>query len=94
MSFFNKRKDRADQNKQNAVKPWAPTNPRLASNLPLSSLKSEESVTLPITQPHNILRTNSVGSKNCRYEFDAQDGAKGTIHVSGGVFKVKHVVWE
>mgnify|MGYP000999237843 CR=1 FL=1 len=63
------------------------------NEMQVASLKSNESVTLPITQLHNILRTNSVGSNNCRYEFDAQDGSRGTIHVSAGAFKVKEAKW-
>ena len=42
---------------------------------------------------HNILQTNSVGSKNVRYEFDVQSGACGEIHVKGGVFLPKATVW-
>lgn len=43
---------------------------------------------------HNILQTNSVGSKNVRYEFDVQSGAYGEIHVKGGVFLPKATVWK
>jgi len=58
------------------------------------ALKNGESATIPLQMSHNVLYTGFTGSKNTRYEFDVQDGAKGEIHVSGGVFKIKNVVWK
>ena len=57
------------------------------------TLKNGESATIQLTTRYNALQTNSVGSPNTRYEFNVQDGAHGEIHVSGGVFKVKNVIW-
>ncbi|AEW22279.1 hypothetical protein BFO_0276 [Tannerella forsythia 92A2] len=45
---------------------------------------------------NNLLQTNAVVGLNGRlerYEFAVQDGARGTIHVKGGIFDKKNVVW-
>lgn len=57
------------------------------------SLKNGGSAQITLTMRHNILLTNSVGSKNVRYAFEARDGAMGELHVKGGVFQVKTVRW-
>lgn len=57
------------------------------------ALKNGESARVPLTQRQNILLTNSVGSKNVRYAFEAQNSAVGELHVKGGVFLPKTMVW-
>ncbi|MGP1446790.1 MAG: hypothetical protein ACTTKO_04570 [Candidatus Limimorpha sp.] len=45
---------------------------------------------------NNLLQTNSVAGHNGRlekYEFAVHDSAHGAIHVKGGIFDKKNVVW-
>ena len=57
------------------------------------SLQNGGSAQIKLTMRYNILLTNSVGSKNVRYAFEARDGAIGELHVKGGMFQVKTVQW-
>ncbi|MFY9263035.1 MAG: hypothetical protein GX483_00710 [Actinomycetaceae bacterium] len=60
----------------------------------VASLRENETVTIPLELNWNILQTNTIGSKNARYEVKVDDGARGTIHVSRGLFLVNDVVWK
>ena len=53
-------------------------------------------VTIPLKMKNNLLQTNSVAGHNGRlekYEFAVHDSAHGAIHVKGGIFDKKNVVW-
>ena len=66
------------------------------NNTEVASIKNGESVTIPIKMRNNLLQTNAVvglTGRLERYEFAVQDGARGTIHVKGGIFDKKNVVW-
>lgn len=66
------------------------------NNTEVASIKNGESVTIPIKMRNNLLQTNAVVGLNGRlerYEFSVQDGASATIHVKGGIFDKKNVVW-
>ena len=66
------------------------------NNIEVASIKNRESVTIPLKMKNNLLQTNSVVGLNGRlerYEFAVQDGARVTIHVKGGIFDKKNVVW-
>ena len=57
------------------------------------TLKNGESAQITLTMRQNILLTTFVESKNGRYAFEAQNGAVGELHVKGGVFLPKTMVW-
>ena len=57
------------------------------------TLQNGASVQITLTMQQNILLTNSVGSANVRYAFEAQDAAVGELHVKGGVFLPKTMRW-
>ena len=57
------------------------------------TLQNGDRAQITLTERLNILLTNSVGSKNVRYAFEAKDGARGELHVRGGVFQVKTARW-
>ncbi len=66
------------------------------NNIEVASIKNGESVTIPLKMKNNLLQTNSTVGLSGRlekYEFVVQDGARGTIHVKGGIFDKKNVVW-
>ena len=66
------------------------------NNTEIASIKNGESVTIPLKMKNNLLQTNAVVGLNGRlerYEFAVQDGAHVTIHVKGGIFDKKNVVW-
>lgn len=58
------------------------------------ALKNGCSDTILLTMKQNVLMTNSVGSSKVRYAFEAADGARGVIHVKGGVFLPKTMRWQ
>lgn len=57
------------------------------------TLQNGASAQITLTMQQNILLTNSVGSKNVRYAFEAQNGAVGELHIKGGVFLPKTMRW-
>ena len=57
------------------------------------TLQNGASAQIMLTMRQNVLLTNSVGSANVRYAFEAQDGAVGELHVKGGVFLPKTMRW-
>jgi hypothetical protein len=66
-----------------------------------ASIKNGESATISITMKHNLIRTNTVdingkSAKGTWYKFEAQDGAKGKIHVNAGIFKppLNGTIWD
>ena len=64
-------------------------------------IKNGESETIPLTMKKNILVINvvipnySIGGKvpNVRCEFEAEDGAKGEIHLKAGIFQSDAPKW-
>lgn len=57
------------------------------------SVTNGASETIELTESHNVLTTNFTGSSKTRFEFDAPDGAQGELHLKGGVFLPKTLVW-
>ena len=58
------------------------------------ALKNGCSETITLTMKQNVLITNAVGSLKVRFAFEAADGARGEIHVKGGIFLPKTMRWQ